>query len=76
MPNPPPWIGQMTWRSAGRAWPPAALALLLGATLLQVWTGQVWHLAAPVFIALILVAVIGGWILGLMIEQFSTPRQA
>ena len=35
-----------------------------------------WHLNAPVFIALILVAVIGGWILGLMIEQFSTPRPA
>lgn len=66
----------MTWASAGRAWPPVALALLLGATLLQVWTRQVWHLNAPVFIALILAAVIGGWILGLAIEQFSTPHPA
>ena len=76
VPSAPPWGGRVTWRSAGRAWPPAALALLLGATLLQVRTGQVWHLDPPVFIALILVAAIGGWILGLLIERFSSPRSA
>ena len=64
----------MTWASAGRAWPPVALALLLGATLLQVRTAQVWHLDAPIFIALILVAAIGGWILGLLIERFISPH--
>jgi predicted secreted protein len=64
----------MTWRPAGRAWPPVALALLLGATLLQVRTAQVWHLDAPIFIALIFVAAIGGWILGLLVERFISPR--
>jgi hypothetical protein len=75
MPTRLPWIGDITWRSAGRAWPPAALALLLGAALLQ-GTGQVWHLDAPVFIALLFVAAIGGWILGLLVERFRSSRSA
>jgi hypothetical protein len=40
-------------------------------TLGQVQTDQVWHLGAPVFIALILGAAIGGWILGWLLEQWA-----
>src|SRR5450759_3024784 len=64
----------MTWASAGRAWPPAALALLLGATLMQVRGGRVWHLDTPVFIVLLLGAAIGGWILELLVERFVAPH--
>jgi hypothetical protein len=62
----------MTWRSTRRAWPLAALALLLAATLMQ-GTGQVWGVDLAIFIALLFLAEVGGWLIELLLERLGSP---
>jgi hypothetical protein len=58
-----------------RAWPAVALVTLLGATFVQVRTGRVWNLATPVFIGSLFVACIGGWLIGLLLQQAVARRR-
>jgi hypothetical protein len=68
-----PRLGDMRLRTGGLAWPPVALALLLGTTVLF-GKGKVWGLEAPVFVALLVVAAVGGWLVGLIVERFSSSH--
>jgi hypothetical protein len=56
--------------SRGLAWPPAALVLLVGTTVLF-GKGKVMGLEEPVFVARLLVAAVAGWLLGLVVDHAS-----